>query len=384
MVVPVALAVQRAGLAQVKVLGLTTAAPVVRASGLPLLQIKDFVESGDEPALRQGRELLRGMGEVDDPEESAAYLGLSYAELEAKVGAGQAQLQYQQLGRQAFLPVLTMTRILQRIKPDLLVVTNSPRGERAAVIAARALGIPAVCIVDLFAIDEVRWIGAPDYAQRVCVLNEQVREFLIAAGRAPEQVVVTGNPAFDSLQDPENVRRGKALREGRGWQARRVVLWPSQAEPAIHPFDGTPGDPQLPSRVLAALVDWTLESEDAILCVRQRAGEPVPPLPSSQRIVVTGQDWPLAELLHATDVVVTLTSTVGLEGQLCGARLVQVLGSVFEAAMPLARFGVADAAVPLEGLKQALDRWSFSPRRQSHETVAPATQQVVRVLAEFL
>jgi hypothetical protein len=83
-------------------------------------------------------------------------------------------------------------------------------------------------------------------------------------------------------------------------------------------------------------------------------------------------------------VVVTLTSTVGLEGHLCGARLVQVLGSVFEGAMPLARFGVADAAVPLAGLKQALDHWTLAPRRESTEALEPATQRVVRVLAEFL
>jgi hypothetical protein len=365
MVVPVAAAVQRAGMAQVKVLGLTTAASVVRASGLPLLQFKDFIQPGDEPALRQGRELLRSLGQVEDPAESSAYLGMSYAELEARVGVGEAQREYAQLGRQAFLPVRTLTRILERTKPDLVVVTNSPRAERAAVIAARGMGIPAVCMVDLFAIDEVRWIGAPDYAQRVCVLNEQVREFLIGAGRAPEQVTVTGNPAFDALQDAENIRRGKALRERQGWGGRRVVLWPSQAEPAIHPFDGTPGDPQLPSRVLGELVQWTLQNQDAVLCVRPRAGEPAPSLPASDRIVLTGQDWALAELLHASDVVVTLTSTVGLEGYLCGARLIQVLGSVFDAAMPLARFGVADAAVPLQGLKQALDRWACAPRGES-------------------
>jgi hypothetical protein len=316
--------------------------------------------------------------------ESAAYLGLSYAELELKVGVEQARRQYQQLGRQAFLPVTTMRRILERTRPDLVVVTNSPRAERAAVMAARDLGIPAVCMVDLFAIDEVRWIGAADYAHCVCVLNEQVREFLVAAGREPAQVVVTGNPAFDTLQDPENVQRGKALRERHGWDKRRVVLWPSQAEPAIHPFDGTPGDPQLPSRVLAQLVEWTLSSEDAVLCVRPRAGDASPPLPASEKIVVTGQDWPLPELLHATDVVVTLTSTVGLEGHLCGARLVQVLGSVFESAMPLARFGVADAAVSLDGLKPALDRWSSAPRREGANSRAPATEQVVRVLREFL
>jgi hypothetical protein len=384
MVAPVALAVQRAGIAQVKVLGLTTAAPVVRASGLPLVQFKDFVEAGDEPALQRGRELLRGMDPVDDPEESAAYLGLSYVELEAAEGAGEAQRRYQQLGRQAFLPVRTMTRILERSKPDLVVVTNSPRAERAAVIAARDLSIPVVCTVDLFAIDEVRWIGAPDYAQRVCVLNDQVREFLVGAGRAPEQVVVTGNPAFDSLRDPENVQRGKVLRDRHGWSGQRVVLWPSQAEPAIHPFDGSPGDPQLPSRVLAELVAWTLRNDDAVLCVRPRAGEPAPLLPASDQIVLTGQDWPLPELLHAIDLVVTLTSTVGLEGHLCGARLVQVLGSVFEAAMPLARFGVADAAVPLEGLAPALDHWARVPRRDASQAAAPATQRVVQVLREFL
>ena len=384
MVVPVALAVQRARMAQVMVLGLTTAAPVVRASGLPLLQFKDFVGAGDEIALRQGRALLQALGEVDDPAESAVYLGLCYAELQAQVGPDEAQRRYQRLGRQAFLPVATLTRILESTKPDLVVVTNSPRAERAAVIAARKLGIPAVCIVDLFAVDEVRWIGAVDYAQRVCVLNEGVREFLLAAGRTPGQVVVTGNPAFDALRDADIAQRGEDLRRLQGWEQRRVLLWPSQAEPATHPFDGTPGDPQLPARVLAELVDWTLGQDNAVLCVRPRAGEPAPSLPASDRVVAAGQDWPLPELLHAIDVVVTLTSTVGLEGHLCGARLVQVLGSVFEASMPLARFGVADAAVPLQKLKQALDRWTAAPRRETAHARPPATPQVVQVLAEFL
>lgn len=384
MVVPVARALQEAGLANVQVLGLTTAAPVVRAAGLPLLQIKNFVMPGDESALARGRELVAAMDAVEDPAESAAYMGLCYAELEADVGVQEAQRRYAQLARQAFLPVQLMTRVLRKTQPDLVVVTNSPRAERAAVIAADQLGIPSVCIVDLFAIDEVRWIGEPGYAQRVCVLNEGVKEFLVAAGRQPHEVVVTGNPAFDALLDPGNARRGQQLRNRRGWEGRRVVLWPSQAEPAVHPFDGQPGDPALPGRVLERLVQWVLRHDDAILCVRPRAGEPLPTLPDDSRIVITGQDWSLPELLHAADVVVTLTSTVGLEGHLCGARLIQVLGSVFEAAMPLARFGVADAAVSPQALEQALDQWTAAPRRVPPSAGEPATQRVVQVLAEFL
>lgn len=384
MAVPVAAALQARGLAQVQVLGLTTAAAVVRNAGLPLLQFKDFVGPGDEPALARGRELVAGLQAVEDPEESAAYLGLSYADLEAEIGAAEAQRRHARLARQAFVPVPTLTRILQRTSPDLVVVTNSPRAERAAALAAGRLGLPCVCMVDLFAIDEVRWIGAADYAQRVCVLNEQVRDFLLAAGRRPEQVVVTGNPAFDALLAPATVEGGRELRRRQGWHGRRVVLWPSQVEPAVHPFDGRPGDPELPARVLDRLVAWTLAQPDAVLCVRPRAGEAPPVLPASDRILVTGQDWSLPELLHAVDTVVTLTSTVGLEGHLCGARLIQVLGSVFEPAMPLARFGIADAAVPPDGLEAALDRWTREPRRQGSQQAGGAAERVVGVLAEFL
>lgn len=384
MVVPVARALKDAGSAQVRVLGLTTAAPVVRAAGLPLLQFKDFAEARDEAALARGRELVAAMGTVEDAAESEAYLGMCYSDLEAEVGPEVARRRYAQLGRQAFLPVRTLIRILQRVRPDLVVVTNSPRAERAAVLAATQLGIPSVCMVDLFAVDEVRWIAAPDYAQRVCVLNEGVREFLLAAGRRPHEVVVTGNPAFDALGDPLVIRQGQELRRQRGWGGHRVVLWPNQSEPSIHPFDGSPGDPQLPERVLARLADWVARNDDAVLCVRPRAGEPAPALAARDRVVLTGQDWPLPPLLHAVDTVVTLTSTVGLEGHLCGARLIQVLGSVFEEAMPLARFGVADAAVPLEGLEQALDQWTRQPRRTVAPSANAATPRVVEVLAEFL
>jgi hypothetical protein len=384
MVLPVARALQASGRARVQVLGLTTAAAVVREAGLPLLQVKDFVEPADGPALEQGRRLAAGLGTVVDPEETQAYLGLSYAELEAEHGAKEAARRHAQDGRQAFLPVRLLERILRRVRPDLVVATNSPRGERAAVLAARRLGLPSACIVDLFAIDEVRWIGQPGYADRVCVLNEQVRQFLLQAGRQPQDVVATGNPAFDALLDPAVVAAGQQLRRWQGWEGRRVLLWPAQDEPLRHPFDGRPGDPTLPARVLQGLIDWTLARPDAVLCVRARAGQVLPVLPGSPRIVATGQDWPLHPLLHAVDAVVTLTSTVGLEGRLAGARLVQVLGSVFDDAMPLARFGLGDAAVALADLPDALEQATRAGRHPVSGARSAATPKVVAELRAFL
>lgn len=383
MVVPVARRVRDLGLAEVRVLALTTAAPVVRAAGLPLLQVKDFVRPQDARALEIGRSLCAQMGPVEDPDETAAYLGLSYAELEADVGAQEAARRYARDGRQAFLPLRLLERIVGEVRPDLVFATNSPRAERAAIVAARSLGIPAVCQVDLFAIDEVRWIGEPGYADAICVLNDEVRARLVEAGRQPGEIRVTGNPAFDGLRDPAHVAAGAALRQAQGWDGKRVLLWPEQEEPAIHPFDGRPGDPLLPGRVRAALLDWVGAHPDAVLCVRPRAGQASPELPASAQVRLTGQDWPLASLLNAVDGVVTLTSTVGLEGRLAGARLVQVTGSVFDDAMPLGRFGLADEVVPVAGLAQALDRCVRMPRQTAAGDVS-ATRQVVDVISEFL
>ena len=100
-------------------------------------------------------------------------------------------------------------------------------------MGARQRGIPAVCMVDLFAIDEVEWLRASDYADHVCVLNESVRQFLIDSGRTPAQVSVTGHPAFDALNAPMEREAGLRMRAQHGWRDRRVVLWPTQVEPAF-------------------------------------------------------------------------------------------------------------------------------------------------------
>lgn len=391
MVLPVAQALLDRGLARPMVLGLTTAAPLVRQVGLPLLQFKDFVTPTDEAALEQGRRLVQQLGsDVTDPEESAAYLGLSFSDLAKDVGPTEASRRYAERGRQAFTPVQTLRRILQKIQPDLVVATNSPRAERAAILAAGELGIPSVCMVDLFAIDEVQWIGEAHYGQKICVLNEAVKQFLVRSGRASDQVVVTGNPAFDALLDPSLLTQGRMLRGTHGWDNKKVLLYPAQTEPTSHPFDGRPGAPGLPMRLLQRLLKIVQQRDDVILCVRPRAGEAPPSLPVHPRVVLTGQDWPLPILLHATDVVVTLNSTVGLEGHLAGTGVVQVLGSVFDHAMPMLAYGIAEEAVyldttlPHSTLESAVARTLQERPRREVDQHALSTDRVLQVLHDFL
>ncbi|RYX91176.1 MAG: UDP-glycosyltransferase [Comamonadaceae bacterium] len=384
MVVPVAQALAESGLAEVQVLALTTAAQVARAAGLDVLQLRDFVTPDDAAALDRGAKLMQAMdGPIADPAETRAYLGLCYEELEREVGPEEAARRYRRDGRQAFLPQAVLRRIISKVAPALVVATNSPRAERASIMAARELGVPSICIVDLFCLDET-WIWDRAYADRVCVLNDGVKRFLIDAGRDPAQVAVTGNPAFDALADPGNAAAGERLRAARGWGARRVLLWPTQVEPAFHPFNGQPGNPELPRLALREVVAWVAAQNDVVLCVRPRAGEAPPGLPDDPRFTVAGQDIALAHLLHAVDLVVTLNSTVGLEGHLAGKRLVQVLGSVFDAAMPLADYGIADEAVHLGGIGSALERCLALPRAAGARQAGHAALRVLDVIRSFL
>ena len=384
MLIPVALALSASGAGKPVVLALTTAANPARAAGLQVVQFKDFIEPTDAANVEHGRQLIADLSAAPaDEEETAAYLGLSYADLVTELGQKEAESRYADRGRQAFLPLATLRRILKKIKPDLIVATNSPRAEKAAIMAAQQLRIPSVCIVDLFAIDEVKWIGQPHYADRVCVLNESVRQFLLGAGRKAEQIVVTGNPAFDRLNSGAVIEEGQRLRVSCGWSNRRVLVWPNQVEPAVHPFDGRPGNPDLPARALHETIAWVLARNDVVLCIRSRAGEQAPLIPDDPRIKLTGQDWPLAPLLHAADLVVSIGSTVGLEGHLTGCRLVQVLGSVFDDAMPLIAYGIADEAVQVADIPFALNRWINAPRRTKQQ-LQPATSGVMDVIVELL
>lgn len=387
MVLPVAKALEKAGIAEVTVLALTTAASVVRAAGLNMVQFKTFVGPGHALALQYGKKLMTDMqGAVLDEDETVAYLGLCFSDLVAAVGEDQAAASYRLMGRQAFLPIRTLERILKVSSPDLVVITNSPRAEQAAALAARNLGIPVVCMVDLFALDEVKWIGSPDYADHICVLNESVKAFLIRAGRLDAQVTVTGNPGFDALFDSSVPSQAAALRQRMRWESQHVILWPSVIEPDVHPFNGRPGNAGLPARVLTSLISWVQSRDDCVLCIRPRPGEQHIAgviLPDDGRVVLTGQDWPLAPLLHTADLVVTINSTVGLEGRLVGARVIQVSGSVLDDALPLESYGLADETVSAEDLYGALER-QISRERHTVLQRSLATSKVLDVVSGYL
>jgi hypothetical protein len=390
MVLPVARLARERGLAEPVILALTTAAAPAREAGFRTVGFADFVRASDSEALATGSRLVDTL--LTAPVnvcESEAYLGLSYADLEQRHGTAEAARRYAQAGRQSFEPVGVLERIIGQLRPALVVATSAPRAEKAAILAAGRLGVPVACLVDLFAVDEVAWIGRPGFANRVCVLNEAVRGHLLAAGRGPQEVVATGNPAFDRLALPEAAARGAELRRDQGWESAKVVVWASQPEPSSHPsVPGRTGDPSLPGRIERALLRWTAGAPQRVLVVRRHPSEGEPAAVPIPGVRWDGRQFELHSLLHAADVLVTMNSTVGVEAHLAGRAVIQVLGSLFDESVPLARFGMATACAGPEGLEHLLDECVVPVPAQHKADAVPgaagrAAEAVLAVLKEL-
>lgn len=382
----------------VTVLGLTTAGSYLKEQGISSLGFKDLLESSNREAYEIGCRLAQDLdnGGPVSKEETIAYLGLCYQDLVVRMGEKVAASKYAQKGRQAFLPIGVMERAMGRFKPDVVFATNSPRAEQAAILVAAECGIPSVCAVDLFALQEVQWIGKPGYASKVCVLNEAVRHMLLEHGRKEDEVIVTGNPAFDRLQQDEIRAAGVSLRHERGWNDGLVtLLWASQVEPERHPFAPLRGDPTLPRKIEAVLRHFVQETPGFRLVVRYHPSEQVE-FVEEHGVTFSPTSESLHALLYAVDGVVVTASTVGLEASFIGKSVVSVDCSIFTADAPYSKMGISHGVPTLDELPAAIlrlmKRGQFAklPSDDVEKKVlnavvnSSATQKVVNVMESLL
>jgi hypothetical protein len=179
---------------------------------------------------------------------------------------------------------------------------------------------------------------------------------MIALGRPAAEVTVTGNPAFDTLLDPQVIAAGQRLRADHGWGAgeRFVILFASSPEPAMHPFTGEPANPGLPRGVEDELRRIVAADQHLELVIRRH--------PSDEQSVSIGDritQSPLTDdisaVIHAVDLVVVISSTVGLQAYLAGVPVVSVEGSVFTKDAPYGAYGMATPAADFSALSVALN-----------------------------
>lgn len=372
----------------IDLMALTTAAHEAKRQGFAALGYRDFAHWYEPQPLRElAAPLLPSTRHpLVDEEETIAYLGINLADLAQRLGREQAQARYAKQGRWAFHPVGFMRRVLAQLRPDVVVTTNSPRTEQAALEAASALGIPTVCMVDLFSPPGDPFLERTHHADALTTISDLGKANLVAGGVPADRIHVTGSPAFDSLFDPQHAQDAARDREALGWQGLKVILWPG------HPELMPPGMPQVADPPAFArqaervLRDYVAQRPATALVVRYHPNHAVHFRAHAQQDRVL---WSEPALRHPhrdirlADAVVFQATTMGLEAAIAGRSALSLDHSPSRHVFPASEQGVSRGVASFEALPAALDealaRPFRSPVAQDGANAAPEVARVIEM-----
>ena len=370
LLVPVIRLLQERG-HEVLVLGLTLGQSVFREAGLSAVGLSEILKQ----STRWQEMTQRGQNLVDESdihpqiglENSVAYLGSGFLDLIASHGESEAIKRYKKAGRKAFDQSITAREVLEICGRDVLVTTNSPRLERALVRAARSLQKRSLVVVDAFASIERAWLSEPSYADCVCVFHESVKEALTFDGRSETDVIVTGNPVFDSLAHvvlPDRQRD------------KPHVLYLSQNESRVDQDDHSVDPDDLPRDVINSLLRG-VQNDQLTAEVRFHPNQSDRIRLEVNRLLDRSAYCSLEDTLADADVVITASSTAGIQAQLLGLPLVKIGWSIRNDLVPFEQLGPTWEAQTSDQLLPKIQEAARAGRFPKAGTVGNATSAVV-------
>lgn len=336
---------------QYSYLALTIASVVAQKRGIKHSRISEFVSPNASNIEKYGRMLLEAhhnAGSGIQEEDSLAYLGSLLSDTAEIVGIDRALSMYRDSGLNAFTPVNTAKKILREVQPDWVVATASPRMEAAMLRAAVELGIPSLCMVDLFAILELPWLKNPNHAHWVSAYGPKTKERLVNAGRDANKILTLGYPAFDNLIDAQLERKAQNWRNEKGLSYDDiVVLWAEQPEPA---------NPDLPRNIRKHLANICVKNNwKFVVRLHPASTDPMKEVIPNTAIV-SHRDEELATVAYASNTVVTMTSTVAMEMLLLDKPAVILKGSQFDDMVDYSNSDGALIVDNIENLEDCLHR----------------------------
>ncbi len=205
------------------ILALTGAKLITNSLGIKSLGFKDFIPELDRKEIKDfGKKLLYENYYPEsgiDKEESIYYLGINWLENLDRYGLEMTERIYRKVKRHSFLPIKFFERLIKENKYGLVITTNSPKSERAAIIAANNLKIKSIRIEDLFfdddlQLDLINKLGV-DYSKsigkfkakpsKIFVMSNYTKSLykknkdIMLLETSESDVIVTGQPILDRL-----------------------------------------------------------------------------------------------------------------------------------------------------------------------------------------
>ncbi|GEA61974.1 UDP-N-acetyl glucosamine 2-epimerase [Vibrio comitans] len=332
----------------VSILALTTAANYLKERNIPYLTFASFDALLTKEVITNGKLLLNNLvGNNVDNDESVAYLGVSFTEMVEREGSFDLAIdKLNKQGRSCFLPKNALKKILETLAPDLVLTTNVHRAEMAALMSAKELGIPSVCINDNVWIEGgVKKFAVENICDYICVLSDEVKKAIIDSSSFPQNnIIVTGTPVFDNI---------KRLRKSSRKSDIITVLLADCELPEKNPrFKNATGDPNFEFEVRDALNELGANPEFQVI-FRPHPNQ-VYDYSAYENIRCSTGEEDLHKLLSETDVVVTAISTVGIEGIAIGCGLVSLENTVYSAAGSYEKLGFSTGVTNADQLHVAI------------------------------
>lgn len=350
----------------ITILALTTAGHYFEKQNIPFIRMSDFEELLNDKVLKYGEKLIdkSSSNAIVPLKESIAYHGLSFSDLVDDLNSEVlAQKKFDKYGRACFLPVTTLSYIIRELRPDLVIATNSPRAERAALIASKDMSIPNICINDNIWIEGgARQVAELNCIDLLCVLSKEVKASLLKATSFPEEkIVITGTPVFDNLK----LLKNEIVLIDKIKNTKKVILLADCDLPKYNSlYPGVSGDETLGNRIRSEL-DRLAKKNDWKVIFR--------PHPSQSynygkyKNISISKSEELHKLLLTVDVVITAISTVGLEGKALGKGLVSIEGSIYRAAGSYAKLGLSVGITDESQLEEAIKKEMNNSKNHKEE-----------------
>ncbi|EJP7764353.1 hypothetical protein NY838_005076, partial [Escherichia coli] len=269
-------------------------------------------------------------------EETIYYLGASFLDLVNELNSEEDALSlYKKQGRRAFTPINSLKLIINYFSPDLIITTNAPRAEKAALIAAKELDIPRILINDnAWVIGADSQSGAlysaqNDLADYICVQLLESKNYLEKHSKdTKSEIVVTGTPVFDQLLSIERTENLDNI--------PRVLL-------ADYDFSTWNSNSayQLDIAIRSELNDLARKGKIQ-LTFRPHPNQPID-YSAFSHANISNPKTEVSEVIGNYDVIITAISTVGLEAKLLGLGLVSLEGirTLNESTVSYAELGIS-------------------------------------------
>ncbi|WP_412463507.1 hypothetical protein [Halobacteriovorax sp. RT-2-6] len=332
------------------ILAFTMATYELSREKIPFLSYIDFLElyKNKDDVIEIGSKLATNIDENSNisRDETIAYLGLNYLELQETYGKEEAYNIYQKQGRYSFFPYNIMMKVLTKIQPDFVITTNSPRSEAAVLLAAKKLEIPSYFINDFYNINELNQrTGNPDYARKVFVALPKIRDVFIEFGWNKNNVIYSGNPAFDDIFDKQKTLIAKELTKEHFNNNKINIL-----------FIGGNGEfTKKSDEVIMNTLETKIDLSKVNLIYRAHPNNKFSELKIG--IHYSPNDISVHSYLHISDLVINCSSTVGLEAYICGIPVIQYIHEAKEFPQPFEYLGIGKQITDADSLLKEINQY---------------------------